>query len=84
METWSGDIDRIFAGLALVLASELTPWVLLLVLLIARPPLLREIILARKAGHAQRYRHLLNMMRFRAELAKRRGAASAPRSGPWL
>ena len=84
METWSGDIDQILAGLAAALASEPAPWVLLLVMLMARPPLLRELILARRIGHAQRYRHLLNLTRFRAELAKRQDAASGQRNGPRL
>jgi hypothetical protein len=46
-------------------------WLLLFAILVIRPPAVREVRLMMRAGHTIRYRHLLNLTRFRTELVKR-------------
>ena len=70
-------------GFVRFLGYEAAPWLLLLILLIAGLLALREIFLARKALDVRDDRHLVNMMRFRGELAKRQALESRPQIEYW-
>lgn len=63
--------DRFFEQLGWFLDYEPALWLLLFAILVVRPPAVREIRLMLRAGHTIRYRHLLNLTRFRTELVKR-------------
>jgi hypothetical protein len=53
------------------LGYEAVPWLLLLGLLVIRPPALGKLLRLRKTQHAGRYRHLLHLTRFRMALVQR-------------
>ena len=81
MDGWAAHIDSGLAALARFAGSEAMPWLLLLALLLARPPGLREILRARQAVRARHQRHLSNLTRFCGELAKRQAREGQPRIG---
>ena len=80
MDALASTIGQFFERLAWFLNYEPALWLLLLAVLIVRPPALREIRLAIRTEHTIRYRHLLNLTRFRTELVKRQfpGSERAP------
>lgn len=63
------------------LGYEAVPWLLLLAIVVIRPPALDGLLHLRKIWHAKRYRHLLNLTRFRMALVKRDGAKSDAAGG---
>lgn len=83
MEAWISYIYQSLEALALGLREDAAPWLLLLILLIAGLLALREIVMARKAIGVRDDRHLVNMTRFRGELAKRQALESRPQIGYW-
>jgi hypothetical protein len=83
VEAWISYIYQSLEALTLGLRQDAAPWLLLLILLIAGLLALREIVLARKAISVRDDRHLVNMTRFRGELAKRQALESRPQIGYW-
>ncbi len=88
-------IGDVAADLAWLLGSGAVPWLLLLAILLVRPPALSGLRVVIRASHDSRYQHLLNLTRFRTELVKResrlhlaQSARTAPRDmfadAPWI
>lgn len=64
------------------LGYEAVPWLLLLALLVIRPPALGRLLRLRKTQHAGRYRHLLHLTRFRMALVQRDSTKSPTSDAP--
>ena len=62
---------------------EVAPWLLLLTFLIAALLASREIVLTRRARDTRHDRHLVNLVRFRGELAKRQALENRPQIEYW-
>jgi hypothetical protein len=88
-------IGDVAADLAWLLGGGAIPWLLLLAILLVRPPVLSGLRAVMAASHDSRYQHLLNLTRFRTELVKResrirlaRAGRTAPRdmfaNAPWI
>jgi hypothetical protein len=69
-------IQQVFGQAERFLGYETVPWLLLLAILVIRPPALGGLLHLRKTWHASRYGHLLNLTRFRMALVKRDSAKS--------
>ena len=64
-------IGDVAADLAWQLGSGAVPWLLLLAILLVRPPALSGLRAVIRSRHDSGYQHLLNLTRFRTELVKR-------------
>lgn len=85
MEPISTPIDQLAGAVAWLLDFEGLLWLALFVGLLLRPPMLRDMRAALRAEHDLRYRHWLNLTRFRTELVRRqdaRGAGAGSGRGP--
>lgn len=67
-------IQQAFGQVEQFLGFEAVPWLLLLAILVIRPPAMDGLLHLRKIWHASRYAHLLNLTRFRMALVKRDSA----------
>lgn len=81
MDALAAHIQQAFEQAERFLGHEAVPWLLLLAILAIRPPAVGGILRLRKTWHASRYRHLLNLTRFRMALVKRDGAKSGEAGG---
>lgn len=71
MDSFLAQIGNVAADLAWLLGSGAVPWLLLLVVLLVRPPALGCLRGMIRSGYDSRYQHLRNLTRFRKELVKR-------------
>lgn len=81
MDALAAHIQQAFEQAERFLGYEAVPWLLLLAIVVIRPPDMGGFLHLRTIWHAKRYRHLLNLTRFRVALVKRDGAKSDTVSG---
>jgi hypothetical protein len=74
-------IQQTFGQIERLLGYEAVPWLLLLAIMVIRPPAMGGIWHLRKTWHASRYGHLLNLTRFRMAQVKRDRAQSDATGG---
>lgn len=81
MDALVAPIQQAFGQVEQFLGYEAVPWLLLLAILVIRPPAMDGLWHLQKIWHASRYSHLLNLTRFRMALVKRDSAKNDNQPG---